>query len=98
VAHGHGGGSGDEDRDLCVCFHVPRRKVESFCRRERPKVASLISECLSAGTGCGWCIPYLKAIHAEVVLGGPAVEVPADEEYRRMRKEYHRKKGIVRPD
>src|ERR1700759_3766057 len=27
---------------------------------------SQISECLSAGTGCGWCVPMLKKIHKEI--------------------------------
>ena len=24
-----------------------------------------MSECLDAGTGCGWCIPFLKRIHSD---------------------------------
>jgi bacterioferritin-associated ferredoxin len=84
------------DDEVCVCFHVRRRKIEAFCRREKPKVISLVSECLSAGTGCGWCIPVLKRIHAQVLAGGPAVEMPERDEYLRKRKEYHRSRGIVR--
>jgi len=84
------------DDEVCVCFHVRRRKIESFCRRERPKVVSLVSECLSAGTGCGWCIPVLKALHAAALAGGPPVEMPSREEYLARRKEYHRRRGIVR--
>ena len=85
------------DAHVCVCFHVPRRKIETFCRREKPRVISLISDCLGAGTGCGWCIPFLKAIHAEMVDGGPAVSLPDPDEYLRRRKAYHREKGINRP-
>ncbi len=51
------------DDTVCFCFHVSLRKIETFCRRERPQVASQISECLSAGTGCGWCVPMLRRIH-----------------------------------
>ena len=51
------------DDTVCFCFHVPLRKIESFCTREKPKAASQISQCLSAGTGCGWCIPMLTKIH-----------------------------------
>ncbi len=51
------------DDTVCFCFHVSLRKIETFCAVERPKVASQISECLSAGTGCGWCVPMLRHIH-----------------------------------
>ena len=55
-----------EDDTICFCFHVPLRKVESFCVREKPKAASQISECLAAGTGCGWCRPMLRKIHTRI--------------------------------
>ncbi len=51
------------DDTVCFCFHVSLRKVETFCNVEKPRVPSQISECLSAGTGCGWCVPMLKKIH-----------------------------------
>jgi bacterioferritin-associated ferredoxin len=54
------------DDTICFCFHVSLRKVESFCRREKPRAASQISECLSAGTGCGWCVPMLRRIHGQL--------------------------------
>jgi bacterioferritin-associated ferredoxin len=54
------------DDTICFCFHVPLRKIESFCRREKPQAASQISACLSAGTGCGWCIPMLRKIHLRI--------------------------------
>jgi bacterioferritin-associated ferredoxin len=54
-----------DDDEICFCFHVTLRKVRSFCRVEKPKVASQISECLSAGTGCGWCRPMLRKIHQQ---------------------------------
>jgi bacterioferritin-associated ferredoxin len=56
----------DPDDTVCFCFHVPLRKIESFCAREKPKAASQISECLAAGTGCGWCIPMLRRIHLRI--------------------------------
>jgi bacterioferritin-associated ferredoxin len=64
------------DDELCLCFHVSLRKVVNFCVRERPAVASRISECLSAGTGCGWCVPYLKHLHRAVDSGA---EIEIDE-------------------
>ena len=51
------------DDTVCFCFHVSLRKIETFCTVEKPQVASQISDCLSAGTGCGWCVPMLKKIH-----------------------------------
>jgi bacterioferritin-associated ferredoxin len=54
-----------DDDEICFCFHVPLRKIRSFCRIERPRVASQISQCLSAGTGCGWCRPMLRKIHQQ---------------------------------
>jgi NAD(P)H-nitrite reductase large subunit len=54
------------DDTVCFCFHVPLRKIENFCRVEKPKAPSQISECLSAGTGCGWCVPMLRKIHAQL--------------------------------
>ena len=50
------------DDKVCYCFHVTRRKLENFVRRERPQVVSQLSQCGGAGTGCGWCIPFLKQI------------------------------------
>jgi bacterioferritin-associated ferredoxin len=54
------------DDTVCFCFHVSRRKIESFCRIEKPLYPSQISECLSAGTGCGWCRPMLAKIHSQI--------------------------------
>ena len=54
------------DDTVCYCFHVPMRKIESFCRIEKPRYPSQISQCLSAGTGCGWCVPVLEKIHHEL--------------------------------
>ncbi|MEI8196214.1 MAG: (2Fe-2S)-binding protein [Phycisphaerae bacterium] len=53
------------DDTVCFCFHVSLRKVETFCKVQKPQVASQISDCLSAGTGCGWCVPMLKRIHKQ---------------------------------
>ncbi len=50
------------DDPVCLCFHVTRRKVTNFIRVEKPRRASQLSECFGAGTGCGWCRPYLERI------------------------------------
>jgi len=79
------------DDDLCLCFHVSRRKVEHFLRVERPRRASQLSECGGAGTGCGWCVPYLKRLFNEAQgdpSNGAGNILPAAEEYTAMRKRY----------
>jgi NAD(P)H-nitrite reductase large subunit len=87
---------------VCFCFHVSLRKVETFCAVEKPQVASQISECLSAGTGCGWCVPMLRKIHRRMCgqaipwwrqMEQPAEENRADEgvdaeAYRAGRRKY----------
>jgi bacterioferritin-associated ferredoxin len=52
----------DYDDEICYCFHVSLRKLVNFARRERPGIPAKMSECLGAGTGCGWCIPILCKI------------------------------------
>ncbi|MBB3208200.1 NAD(P)H-nitrite reductase large subunit [Rhodopirellula rubra] len=51
-----------DDDDLCLCFHVTRRKVIQYIRVHRPQKASQLSECYGAGTGCGWCRPFLTRL------------------------------------
>ena len=50
------------DDKICYCYGVPMRKLVNFSRRTRPSRSSLMTECLGAGTGCGWCIPFLVRI------------------------------------
>lgn len=50
------------DDEICLCYHVSLRKLVNFARREKPKIPARMSECLGAGTGCGWCIPILCKI------------------------------------
>jgi bacterioferritin-associated ferredoxin len=38
-------------------------------RARRPAVASQLSECYGAGTGCGWCRPFLRRLHQQIVVG-----------------------------
>lgn len=74
------------DREICVCMHVSLRKLLHFARRERPHPASRMSECLGAGTGCGWCIPFLRRIAADPDHFSLASLTPED--YRALRKDY----------
>ena len=74
------------DDPICLCFHITRRKLVNFTRIHQPKVASLLSECGSAGTGCGWCIPFLKQIHQQGTAS--EVDVLTTEQYAQQRKVY----------
>lgn len=83
----------DQDDKVCLCFHVSMRKVVNYCKREKPRYVSQISECLSAGTGCGWCIPFLKKLHAQVMEGNADPNLPVSpEEYVNRRAKYRETK------
>ena len=57
------------DDNICYCYHVSLRKLYHFARREKLQRPSQMSDCLGAGTGCGWCIPILCKIHQRVEEG-----------------------------
>lgn len=78
----------DPDAHVCLCYRVSLRKIRGYLAREDPPVASLISECLDAGTGCQWCVPFLKHLHAQHQRGEtPDLRVnPGD--YADARKSY----------
>lgn len=81
----------DLDAKICYCFHVTRRKLVNFIRLRRPKVPSQLSECAGAGTGCGWCIPFLKQLHQQAGRGGETdLEQLSPAEYERRRAAYIR--------
>ena len=90
----------DLDAQVCYCFHVTRRKLLNFLRVERPRVASQLSQCGGAGTGCGWCIPFLKQMHQQAVAGGVTeLEALTPAEYERRRAAYVRAgRGTPPPD
>ena len=88
----------DLDDQICYCFHITRRKLENFARRERPRVASQLAECGGAGTGCGWCIPFLKQIYRQAVEGSVTeLEQLTPAEYERRRAAYVRAGGGTPP-
>ncbi|MBX3378560.1 MAG: hypothetical protein KF805_00570 [Phycisphaeraceae bacterium] len=79
----------DPDDEVCLCFRVSLRKIRTFLAVQNPPVASLISECLSAGTGCMWCVPFLKHLHAQHMRGEmPDLKV-SPEQYAQSRLKYH---------
>lgn len=75
----------DLDDDVCVCMHVSLRKLQNFALRERPVCPERMTECLGAGTACGWCIPLLTRIAAAGRAGQtPHIDVSAaDHQSRR---------------
>lgn len=79
------------DDELCLCFHVTKRKVQNFCRIEKPRRASQLSECGGAGTGCGWCRPFLQRIF-ENQQKADGDQLPTAEEYQASRAAYIREK------
>ncbi|MDG2031734.1 MAG: (2Fe-2S)-binding protein [Phycisphaerales bacterium] len=80
----------DPDRNICLCFHVSQRKVVNYLRREKPKVASQLSECLGAGTGCGWCRPTLEKLWEQLDKGQePELDV-SPEDYAEQRRQYRK--------
>jgi NAD(P)H-nitrite reductase large subunit len=81
----------EPDAKVCYCFHVTRRKLVNFVRQTRPRVPSQLSECGGAGTGCGWCIPFLKQIFEQAVAGGVTdLERLTPQEYEQRRAAYIR--------
>ncbi len=75
---------------VCLCHRVSLRKLVNFMERERPVVASRLSECLGAGTGCHWCVPFLEELHRQWAAGEePDLGVSPDE-YATRRHTFHR--------
>jgi bacterioferritin-associated ferredoxin len=66
------------DEELCLCFHVTKRKVLNYLRVEQPSRAGQLSDCFGAGTGCGWCRPYLCRLFDEA-RQAPGAARPADD-------------------
>jgi NAD(P)H-nitrite reductase large subunit len=86
------------DDELCLCFHVSKRKVINYLRVEKPARPGQLSDCFGAGTGCGWCRPYLKRLFDEAVAGGiTEADEPSREEYARQRAGYVRAGGGTPP-
>jgi NAD(P)H-nitrite reductase large subunit len=86
------------DDELCLCFHVTKRKVINYLRVEKPKRVAQLADCYGAGTGCGWCRPYLQKLFEQAVAGGQTDEdLPTPEEYAHMRTKYVRAGGGTPP-
>ncbi len=59
------------DDEVCLCFHVTKRKLLAYMRinQARMRRPSQLSECAGAGTGCGWCVGYLKRLFRPELSG-----------------------------
>jgi NAD(P)H-nitrite reductase large subunit len=77
----------DLDDHVCLCFRVSKRKLVNHLRLHRPRVASQLSECGGAGTGCGWCVPILKKLFEQ---GPDAAAELSPEAHAAGRAEYIR--------
>jgi bacterioferritin-associated ferredoxin len=79
------------DDELCLCFHITRRKVTNYIRIEKPRRPTQLSECYGAGTGCGWCRPFLKKLWEELSAGERSTGgLPSAAEYACDRSKYVR--------
>ncbi len=89
----------DADDELCLCFHVTRRKVENFIRLERPQRVGQLADCFGAGTGCGWCRPFLKRLFEAGTRPEHGVDrcLPSASEYAQGRTQYVREGGGTPP-
>lgn len=80
------------DDKICYCYNVSLRKLRNYARREPLRRASEMSNCLGAGTGCGWCIPVLQRIF-EVSRAEDSETIDLEmtpEEYSERRQSYIR--------
>jgi len=85
------------DDELCLCFHVTKRKVVNYLRVERPQRESQLADCHGAGSGCGWCRPFLKKLY-EAYRQNTEAELPTANEYAHGRTGYVRSgKGTPPP-
>ena len=77
------------DDHVCLCHRVSLRKLVNFMNRERPAVPSQLSECLGAGTGCQWCVPFLHQLHRQWQRNERPSIQDSPESYADRRLTYH---------
>ena len=88
------------DDELCLCFHVTQRKVANYIRIEKPRRVAQLAECYGAGTGCGWCRPFLEQMFTAAQADEPTgkmSELPEAAEYAQKRSHYVRAGGGTPP-
>lgn len=89
----------NSNEELCLCFHVTRRKVENFIRLEKPRRVGQLAECFGAGTGCGWCRPFLQRLfdNAQSASASDVDVLPPLAEYAQGRTKYVHEGGGTPP-
>lgn len=80
----------DPDEELCLCFHVTRRKVENYIRLEQPRRVGQLADCYGAGTGCGWCRPFLQRLFDAAQSTAAEDILPPASDYAQGRSQYVR--------
>jgi len=78
------------DDNVCLCYRVSLQKIRAYLNEHDPSVASLLSECFGAGTGCQWCVPFLKSLHAQHQRGETPDLRTSPEQYATARKDYQK--------
>lgn len=76
------------DDHVCLCFRVSQRKLVNYLKREQPRVPSQLSECLGAGTGCQWCVPFLRKLFEQWKRGDEPNLPVSPESYAKRRAAY----------
>lgn len=76
------------DDKICYCYSVSMRKLVNFSRRNRTMRPSQMTGCLGAGTGCGWCIPFLIKIAEDPDAFG--IDDITPEQYAEQRSTYRK--------
>ncbi|MDZ4756420.1 MAG: (2Fe-2S)-binding protein [Phycisphaerae bacterium] len=87
----------EPDDHVCLCFRVSLRKLRHYMDREAPKVPSQVADCLGAGTGCQWCVPFLKELHSQWARGETPDLPVSPEDYAARRKVYRQQTPIPLP-
>lgn len=88
----------DLDDEVCYCFHVTKRKILQYLRVRKPRRVSQLSQCGGAGTGCGWCRPFLERYFNQVSQDTTALQQePNAGEYAQRRAKYIREGHGVPP-
>lgn len=85
------------DDELCLCFHVTQRKVANYIRIEKPRRAAQLADCYGAGTGCGWCRPFLERMFTAAQSEEGTADLPDATDYARQRGDYVRAGGGTPP-
>ncbi len=78
----------NREEEVCICHRVSLGKLTNYIKREEPKVASQLSECLGAGTACRRCQPFLEKILTQHQAGELMELKVGFENYADKRQQY----------